>query len=172
MPHFLTSALDEERFDEALPLVRMAIPGLDRERWHAHCRQMARQGGGVLAAAADGALHGIASWHPDEDLRLGKVLRVEMIVALELSSANPVRAALCETLETLCAAHDAVGIALSVPVRDRGGAASSFPESWRRAGFRRQALFICKPVRPGRRWPAPPAGGSHLRLVEAPDPPE
>jgi hypothetical protein len=170
MSDFLTTALDEERYDEALPLVRMAIPGLDRERWRAHCRQMARQGGGALAAAADGALHGIASWHPDEDLRLGRVLRVEMIVALELSGANPVRAALCETLEALCVAHDAVGIALSLPVRD--GAPSSFPESWQRAGFRQQALLLGKPVRPGRRWPAPPSGGSHLRLVQAPDPPE
>lgn len=169
MPHFLTSALDEERFDEALPLVRMAIPGLDRQRWRTHCRQMARQGGGVLAAAADGALHGIASWRPDEDLRLGRVLRVEMIVTLELSDANPVRAALCETLEALCAAHDAVGIALSLPVRERG--AASFPESWRRAGFRRQSLSMCKPIRPGRRWPTPPGDGPHLRLVE-PDSPE
>ncbi len=172
MTHFLTYELDEERFDEALPLVRMAIPGLDRERWRAHCRQMARQGGGVLATAAGNALHGIASWHPDEDLRLGRVLRVEMIAALELSGANPVRAALCEALEALCVVHDAVGIALSLPLRDRGSAPASFPESWRRAGFRRQAMFMCKPVRLGRRWPTPPPGESHLRLVEAPDPPE
>ncbi len=172
MTLFLTSSLDDRRFAEALPLVRMAIPGIEDARWLAHCRQMARLGGGVLAAAAgDSELQGIASWRPDEDLRLGRVLRVEMMVALELSVANPVRTALCDALEALCLVHDAIGVALSLPIRERDGRPTALPETWRRAGFRRQALFMCKPIRPAPRGPSPPAARSHLRLVDTPDPP-
>lgn len=173
MTHFLTTQLDDDRFREALPLVRMAIPGIDERRWFAHCYQMIRLGGGVLAAATkDAALHGVASWRPEEDLRLGRVLRVEMMVAFELSLANPVRTALCDALEALCGDHDAIGVALSLPIRERDGQPTSFPETWRRAGFRRQGLFMCKPVKPGRRSPGAPPEGARLRLVDAADRPE
>jgi hypothetical protein len=170
MAHFLTVQLDQDRFGEVLPLVRIAIPGVDEQRWFAHCHQMIRLGGGVLAAATeDFSLHGVASWRPEEDLRLGRVLRVEMLVALELSHANPVRTTLCDALEALCASHDAVGVALSLPIRDRDGQPTSFPETWRRAGFRRQALFMCKPVGPARADRPAPFRGGRLRLIDADD---
>lgn len=172
MPKFLTFDLFHDRLGEALPLVRMAVPGIDERRWSAHCHQMIRLGGGVLAASAEeGALHGVASWRPEEDLRLGRVLRVEMMVALELSDANPVRTALCDALEALCEGHEAVGIALSLPVRERDGRPTAFPETWRRAGFRRQALFMCKTVGSPRRPGTLSLGDSRLRLVES-DPAE
>jgi hypothetical protein len=167
MTKFTAFALSGDRLGDALPLVRMSIPGMTETRWLAHCHQMIRLGGGALAAAAsDDVLHGIASWRPDDDLRLGRVLRVEIIVALELSAANPVGTALCDALEALCAEHEAIGVALSLPVRgdDRP---SPFAESWKRAGFRRQGLFVCRPVRPARRGP-----GACLRLVGSPPLPD
>ena len=172
MPNFQTVQLDEARFAEAVPLVRLAIAGIEQDRWLAHCRQMIALGGGVLGAAAeDSALHGVASWRPDEDLRLGRVLRVEMMVALELGVANPVRTALCESLESLCGDLGAVGVALSLPVRDRGRGPAPFPDTWRRAGFRREALFLCKTLRSPPRGPAPGEGVPHLRLVASRDSP-
>lgn len=169
MTEFKAFPLTSDRMGEALPLIRMSVPGMSETRWLAHCDQTIRQGGGVLAAAApDGTLHGVASWRPDDDLRLGRVLRVEMMAALELSAANPVGTALCGALEALCPDHDAFGIALSLPVR--GDDQSAFPESWRRAGFRRQALFVCKPVGPAAR--GAPVRGFRLRLVEAAAPPD
>lgn len=159
MTQFTTFELNHERLVEAFPLVRMALPGIDQERWLAHCYSMIGRAGGVLAAAPwEGAIQGVATYRPDDDLRLGRVLRVEMLVTLELSAANPARAVLCEALESLCLDHDACGIALSVPVRSDG--AEGFPESWERAGFRRQALLVCKSARP------PRPEGPHLRLVE------
>ena len=166
MAKFDTFPIDPDRLGEALPLVRMSIPGITETRWLGHCSQMIRLGGGVIAAAApDGALHGIASWRPDDDLRLGLVLRVEMMVAIELSAASPVRTALCDALEALCLDHEAVGVALSLPVRGDDQSAA-FTDSWTRAGFRRQALCLCKPLRLPREGAATASRGSHLRLVE------
>jgi hypothetical protein len=170
MPRILTFELFHDRLGEALPLVRMAVPGVDERRWFAHCHQMVRLGGGVLGAAAeDAALQGVATWRPEEDLQLGRLLRVEMMVALELSVANPVRAALCESLETVRGDLEAVGVALSLPARDRDGRLTPLPETWRRAGFRRQALFLCSKSGPDRQPSASSEGVPHLRLVSSRD---
>ena len=111
MPEFPTFPLQPSRLAEALPLLRIVLAGLDRAGWDAHCAAMAGLGGGVLASAAPGgALHGIASWRPDDDFRSGGVLRVELIAALELSAANPVRASLRKGLVRLCVARGAAGL--------------------------------------------------------------
>ena len=123
MPEFSTFPLEPARFAEALPLVRIVLPWLDRTEWGAHCAAMADLGGGVLASAAPGgALHGIASWRPDDDFRSGGVLRVELMAALEFSAANPVRASLRRGLVRLCVARGAVGLLFPAPRAREAGA--------------------------------------------------
>ena len=166
MPDFSTSQLEPTRLNEALPLVQMSLRGVDGPRWLSHCAAMARAGGGVLATAApDGALFGIASWRPDDDLQLGAMLRVELMVAIELSASNPVRISLCDALGKLC---ERAGAALSLPFR-RDDLSSAYPASWKRTGFRHQSLFVC---RPGLQERVGPPAGAHLRLVESPAPSE
>ena len=104
MPEFSTFPLEPGRFAEALPLVRMVRAGLDQASWRAHCASVVGLGGGLL--------HGIASWRPDHDPRLGRVLRVEIIAALELSAAAPVRASLCGGLVRLSVEREAAGLLL------------------------------------------------------------
>ncbi len=168
MPGLSTFQLEPVRFGEALPLVRLVLAGLDRAGWRAHCAAIVGLGGGVLASAAPGgALHGIASWRPDHDLRLGPVLRVEMIAALELSPANPVRASLCSALEQLCMERDSAGLLLNLAFR-LADLPSSLAESWPRAAFRPQSFFVRMPYPAANGTPAP---ARHRPGVETAAPP-
>lgn len=146
MPHFSTFRLDHARLCEALPLVRMAIPEIDPARWVAYCENLIRLEGGVIVAmAADGGLHGCAIYHPEEDLRLGRIVRVDAMVAFELNPSNPVRLALCEAVAALCSALGAGGVMLTVPARDPGDQGSGKARSWASAGFRRHGTAMWKP---------------------------
>jgi hypothetical protein len=143
MSHFLTLQLDPEGLCEALPLLRLALPGLDELRWVAHCEDLVRAGGGVLAvAAADGAFHGVALYRPQSDLCRGKVLRVDMLVAYELSPAGPVRAALLAALEDTCRNVEARGIVLVVPGTGLGTIGNRKGASYEGAGFRSEAALM------------------------------
>jgi hypothetical protein len=143
MSHFLTLQLDPEGLCEALPLLRLALPGLDELRWVAHCEDLVRAGGGVLAvAAADGAFHGVALYRPQSDLRRGKVLRVDMLVAYELSPAGPVRAALLAALEDTCRNVEARGMVLLVPDTGLGTIGNRKSAPFERAGFRSEAALM------------------------------
>ena len=143
MSHFLTLQLDPERLCEALPLLRLALAGLDELRWVAHCEDLARAGGGVLAvAAADVAFHGVALYRPQSDLCRGKVLRVDMLMAYEFSPAGPVRAALLAALEDTCRYVEARGIVLVVPDTGPGTIGNRKGAFFERAGFRSEAALI------------------------------
>jgi hypothetical protein len=169
MPEFSTFQLQPARFGEALPLVRMVLAGLDQASWRAHCASVVGLGGGVLASAARGGpLHGIASWRPDHDLRLGQVLRVEMIAALEFSAANPVRASLCSALVRLCSERDAAGLLLNLALH-REDLPSSLAQSWQRAAFRPQAFFVRKPFPAARVTQASAGRTSGIAAVAATD---
>ena len=65
MPEFPTFPLQPSRLAEALPLLRIVLAGLDRAGWDAHCAVSLL----LASAAPGGALHGIASWRPDDDFR-------------------------------------------------------------------------------------------------------
>ena len=158
-PHFSTFRLDRERFGDALPLVRMAIPQIDRPRWIAYCEALIRLDGGVLVAtAADGGMHGLAIYHPEEDLRLGRIVRVDAMVAFELNPSNPVRLALCEAVAARCSALGASGVMLTVPERDPGDPGSGRARRWASAGFRRHGTALWKPRQTACRRPWSQAG--------------
>lgn len=131
----------------------MAVPDIDRPRWINHCETLIRLEGGVLAAAAaDGGMHGLAMYHPDDDLRLGLIVRVNAMVAFELNPANPVRRALCGEVEAICEAIEARGIILTVPKRDSERPGSRKARGWESAGFRQHGTVLWKPQRYERRY--------------------
>jgi hypothetical protein len=146
MTHLSTMKLTAERLCEALPLLRMALPGLDELRWAAHCEDLARAGGGVLAAAAAGSLHGIALYRPQSDLRRDMVIRIETMVACELSPAGPVRVALLAAMEELCSEIGARGLVLIIPCAGPRAMASPKSRSLERAGFQPEAALMWRPA--------------------------
>ena len=152
MPHFAIFELNQGRLCEALPLVRMAVPEIDRPRWTNYCENLIRLNGGVLVAtASDDGMHGLAIYHPVEDLRLGWIIRVDAMVTFELNPANPVRKALCEAVEKLCDTMEARGIVLMIAERVSGDPGSSKARGWESAGFRQHGTALWKPERHGRR---------------------
>ncbi|MGZ8282116.1 MAG: hypothetical protein ACXWUN_04070 [Allosphingosinicella sp.] len=146
MPHFRTFRLDPSRLGEALPLVRMAFPDFDRLRWTEYCGNLVRLNGGVLVAAtSDEDIQGLAIYHPEDDLRLGRIVRVDAMVAFELNPANPVRQALCAGVDALCDTMEARGILLMMNERDAAGPGSERTRIWERAGFRRHGAALWRP---------------------------
>jgi hypothetical protein len=126
----------------------MAVPEIDRPRWTDYCENLARLNGGVLvAAASDNGMHGLATYHLVEDLRLGRVVCVDAMVTFELNPANPVRKALCEAIEALCDTMEARGIMLMIAERDSGDQCASKAKGWESAGFRQHGTALWKPRR-------------------------
>lgn len=146
MSHFSTFRLDQERLDEALPLVGMACPGIERERWLAYGAALARRGGGVMVAtASDGAMHGLALYRPEDDLRHGKVIRVDMMLAFELNPTGPVRRSLLAALDLVGQYHEAQGLLLVIAGPGGRATASSSERSLEGVGFRQEAALFWKP---------------------------
>ena len=100
MPNLTVTELDQANCGEAWPLVRLASPHWLLGKWKDHARALWQRGGGVLGARTEsGGLLGVATYEPVERRHLGMVLNVETLVAFELSRREPVRRALCETLD-------------------------------------------------------------------------
>ncbi len=145
MSHFSTFQLGPDRVCEALSLLRMALPGLDELRWAAHCEDLASAGGGVLAAAtAEGLFHGLALYRPQSDLRRDNVVRIEMLVAYELSPSGPIRASLLAALEDVRRDMGAHGFVLVAPGAGPRTIGPRKGESLGRAGFRLEAALLWK----------------------------
>ena len=118
MPHFTVTTLESDQLAAVWPLVRTAVPGLAPAGWTEFAEALIERGGGIVAVAAeDGAFHGIATYEPAEKLGLGKVLKVETLVAFELSRRAPVRRLLCEALDRLAALLGCTAVAVSTTNR-------------------------------------------------------
>lgn len=130
MPRLFVSNLELGRVSEAYPLIRrMARVGA--QQWEAFCRQLALNGGGVLAVLAeDHRVHGVAAYLPVASLRHGSALRVEAIAAFELSHVSLVRNALSAALDELARQKGCEALMISV---DAKGLSS--PRSRRRRGW-------------------------------------
>ena len=130
MPRLFVSNLELGRVSEAFPLIRRTAR-VGPQRWEAFCRQLAQQGGGVLAVLAeDHRVHGVAAYLPVASLRHGSALRVEAIAAFELSHVSLVRDALSAALDELARQKGCEALMISL---DAKGLSS--PRSRRRRGW-------------------------------------
>ncbi|MCL6740690.1 hypothetical protein LZ518_06030 [Sphingomonas sp. RB56-2] len=130
MPRLLVSNLELERVSEAYPLIRRTAR-VGPERWEAFCRQLAKQGGGVLAVLAeDRRVHGVAAYLPVASLRHGSALRVEAIAAFELSHVSLVRNVLSGALNELAREKGCEVLMVSLDAKGM-----SSPRSRRRLGW-------------------------------------
>ena len=135
MLHFTVQQLTRDQLPSAWPLVRAAGEILDLGRWVESGRKLMNKGGGILAVlTAEGAIHGVATFEPVEEVPRGKVLVVDTFATFELSRRAPVRAALCDALERLGAMLGCDAVAVSAQNRGflaelekRGQAASASP---------------------------------------------
>ncbi|MGE5722192.1 MAG: hypothetical protein ACM3YM_06995, partial [Sphingomonadales bacterium] len=78
MQHFTISQPGPDVIAQAYPLVRMAAAEVTFDQWREHAERLFATGGGILAVSAgDASLLGLATYRPEEDLRHGRVLRID-----------------------------------------------------------------------------------------------
>jgi hypothetical protein len=110
---FAVEHLSEDRLAEAWPVVCMSHSHANADWWISESSALIGRGGGVLAArAADGCIHGIATYEVVRRALVGRVLAVATLVTFELSRRAPARRALDEALELLASAFDCRSIVL------------------------------------------------------------
>lgn len=101
MPEFRVVELAERDLAQAYPLARSAA-GVSSSRWSGYGQQVMAAGGGVLGVGSAGpCLYGLAAYRLQETLRYGPVLSVDLLAAIDVSSARPVRATLCSGLDAI-----------------------------------------------------------------------
>lgn len=118
MPPFNVTHLGRAELADAWPLIRAAAPELTNADWCGFASRLIDEKGGVLGVrAADGQLHGVATYRRDEALRGGRTLRVDTILTFELQRDAPVRQALLDALGLLAQAFECTSLAIAMPSR-------------------------------------------------------
>jgi hypothetical protein len=99
------SELEHAATAAAWPLVRLAQPELDGERWQQKAQALRLRGGGVVGLIVEnGTLMGVATYEPVEKPMFGRVLQVSLFVTAEVSRRAPLRRLLMEGLREKAAA--------------------------------------------------------------------
>lgn len=116
MSHFTIEHLREGQLAEAGAFLRLtgaeSVPGW----WENEVRELLGRGGGILAArAADGTLHGLATYEVVRRRHTGRVLEVARLVSFELNRRQPVKHALIHALGLISDAFDCAAVALPLP---------------------------------------------------------
>lgn len=101
MPKLSVCSLERDYLLEAYPLIR-CLAGVEAGQWTKFADHLLEQGGGVLVARTeDCRVHGVAGYVLGTTLRHGKVLRVEVLAAIELGGTPVVRDALAAAIDDL-----------------------------------------------------------------------
>lgn len=129
MQRLRVEQLSEWQLAEAGPLVQLGAHPC--RSWERDARALIARGGGVLGArAADGLLHGVATYEVIIGDEVERLLAVERLVSFELSGRQPVKRQLLEALARISQSFDCVAVVGDGLVSradrndDRGGRAS------------------------------------------------
>ena len=116
MPRLTIRQLDRDNLDCAWPLVRTRPQFSSPSGWRRFANNLFERGGGIIAVSAeDGCVHGIATYEPVTKRDSGRILKVEILVAFELSRRAPVRQALCDALVGFARLFDCTTVDLLMP---------------------------------------------------------
>lgn len=137
-------ALDPKEIAAAYPLARLLAPTLDMATWQQFAGKIL--GGapteerGILAAVGEGGyLCGLLIYRVTHDLRYGRVLTADHVIALDIVDRKPVAAALLAALEELSEALgcDALYTGFDTPQE-------SLRAVWEGAGHQVARTLLCK----------------------------
>jgi hypothetical protein len=143
-----TFGMKKQNLADAYALIRMADPALTETRWIAHAEGLIDAGGGVIGAAASGGpLLGLASYRTESDLRRGRVLRVDPIMACELGSGAPVRRALIDALTQLAKGLDCDALLVPGPCACIAGDGARRLAAWQQLGLVAESVSLCRTLR-------------------------
>jgi hypothetical protein len=118
MANFTIERLSPERVSDAWPILQATRAEPLPQWWESEGKDLIQRGGGVLVArAADGSIHGLATYETAERPDAARVLAVETLVTFELSRKQPAKRALCAALELLATELGCSGVGLPILVR-------------------------------------------------------
>lgn len=154
MEGFEAVPLDAKTAAQAFPLIQALHPDIDRAAWRRFTGRitggMAKRatrgggaGGGVALRGENGYLCGLFVYQVVEDLRHGRTLAVDHLVALDLIGAAKAEVALLAAAEAQAALLGCDSLQVRTPQR-RGAWASRMAA----AGFAPEAAVLCKKLTP------------------------
>lgn len=109
MQRLRVEQLSHDQFAEAGAIMQLGATRCSS--WERDARALIARGGGVLGArAADGLLHGVATYEVIVGEDVERLLAVERLISLELSGRQPVKRQLLEALERISEAFHCAGV--------------------------------------------------------------
>lgn len=147
MDRFTATHLEREQLGEGWPLIRTSAPELSAADWTHFAERLLAAGGGVLGVrAADGRLHGLATYRVEEALRSGRTLGADNIVTFELHRDAPARGTLLAALERVARAFGCVSLSVSMASRGYAERNSHKADGWRMFGLQLIEVAFAKRV--------------------------
>lgn len=144
---FTINPLDRRRVDQAWPLVQTGRAASDQRSWQDYaCQLLAGTDSGIRTVAGDhGYIHGLYAFQGLPSPRHGKVLQVDMFLALDLIDPEGAIDLLLDDMDKVGHELGCRAVHLHLPQRDGVGAAVSTALS--RAldhGHHREDLRLCR----------------------------
>ncbi|QJE74256.1 hypothetical protein HHL28_15250 [Aerophototrophica crusticola] len=155
---FDVKPLDARRVDQAFPVVQTAFPRVSVERWREYALQLmgpplpkgrnvvrlptAQPSGVMVAQLGHGYIHGLFTYQTVPSLSHGKVLQVDMLVALDLFDPVSAAEALLVEMERLAHALRCDAIHLSLPQHPQSDQLAKIEK----LGHHIEGLRLCKPL--------------------------
>lgn len=147
--HYAIRSLSLDRISQAFPLIHAAEMDLSLGQWvryaKDHLQGMNVHGDGYRGIATiesdDGYIHGLFLYTVDNELKLGRSLRCEHVIALDLFHGEKVAASILDAIHALAKEHDCG--AISVSVQFKNGPLHAMLEH---AGHSKELIVFRKPV--------------------------
>lgn len=154
MPNLIVSELEADGLAEAYPLIR-CLAGVEADQWVSFAEHLFAQGGGILVARTeDGRAHGVAGYVLNTNLRHGKALRIEALVAIELGHTPLVREALLSAADRLAGQLGCSVVVYNLDAKGLLGPQSTKRRSLEQAGLSPESIDfvrrLASPLSPAR----------------------
>lgn len=149
MPSFSVADLKEDQFEAVWPLVRAASPDITLWRWLQYAHEASHAGGLLGLFGPDGALFGFLTYREEDNLRCGRVLRVDDFLCVELSRAAPARRALCAGAEAIARDKGCAAIEFRLASRGYADAEGAKAKGWANLGHSLESVLFMKQLGAG-----------------------
>jgi len=144
---FVSFALTADHVAVVFPLVQTALPGMTLEAWRRFARCLVDGSAGPLARGALGLRNaagyvcGLLIFRVDHDLRHGKVLAVDLFIALDLLNEEEAGSALLQAVEAKARELQCTATHIRLDAGQK-----SLPRRLLRSGHCKEAELFCKMI--------------------------
>jgi hypothetical protein len=146
---FSSFALSPDQIAVAFPLVHAAVPGIDLDAWRKFVRSLGSPDPSFPAGALGlrneaGYICGLVLFRCDYDLRHGKVLAINLFIALDLVNEAEAASALLQAVEAKARELGCAATHIRLDAAQR-----SLGQRFATAGYRSEADIFCRSVDAG-----------------------